>query len=90
MSDYPEHEKLAGKQDEAETVQGFIDSISQEGYEICRLVPSGRNIMREELKEWQPIDDPNVPMAIYFGIDRDKLAAEKQAMFEALRAGAKR
>lgn len=85
MSDYPEHDKQHAIIEEAGTIQSFIDGIARHGYQVCKLHDTGRTRMNDEaVMEWSPVIDPNVPMAAHFGIDLDKIADEKEAMFQTL------
>lgn len=66
----------------AETVQEFYDWLREEkGYQICAPVP-------ESLRGYyQPVfTQPEDLMAEFFGIDRDKIEAERRALLDAIRA----
>lgn len=78
---YPLHEKLIEHKDEAETLSGFLDWLSEQGLWIAephkhegwddRLVPTRRR--NEDL------------IGGFLDIDPKGLAAEKDAMYQALR-----
>jgi hypothetical protein len=79
VSDFPEHEKLQAVADESQAVGEFLDiGLAQQGLVLAEyhegsglLYPSHRTV--EDV------------LASYFGIDRDRLEAEKRQMLEMLR-----
>ena len=85
MSDYPEHEKLKKVSDQSQVCGEFLDWL-QGKYVLAKYVETGT---------WagEPVHDlrhANVPvqdlLAEFFGIDQDKIEAEKRAMIEACRS----
>lgn len=78
MSEYPEHEKLAAIREQSQAIGEFLDLGR---WTLC------------ELREWDdhsPTMEPvNIQDALaeYFGIDQQKIEAEKREMLEALRNG---
>lgn len=74
---YPEHEKLSSRQQQHETVQSFIEWLRDwDGY--C-----GDTFVGKDLKDMTE-HHVGLVIAAYFGVDPDKLEAEKRAMLEGL------
>lgn len=89
MSDYPEHEKLKAVQVESQAIGEFIEEwCSQRGYALCQLVDSGKRtgFGAEVVMEYTPVANVVGLLAEFFGIDQDKIEAEKRAMLGAMRA----
>ena len=83
---YPEHEKLKKISDKSQAIGEFLDWCKDEenGFSFCRY--------REfEVEAWTPDEDGWYPCDFmpvlheYFGIDKDKIEAEKCHMLEELR-----
>jgi hypothetical protein len=80
MSDYPEHDKLHEIADASQTIGEFLDyGLGEQGLVLCdddgeggRLWPTSKSI--------QSI------LAEHFGIDQDKINAEKEQMLERIRS----
>lgn len=120
MSDYPEHDKLQGIQEESQAIGEFIENG---GYILCRFREQGNNgqprfVWREghermtdgevrrpteqDFLRGRAEENPNYDswgsgycmapgsiqdkLAAYFGIDQERLEAEKRAMLESIRA----
>lgn len=76
MSDYPEHDKLSAISDQSQTIGEFLDMGD---WTLCRF--------DREWDEFRPVSI-EAALAEWFGIDRAKIAAEKDAMLVAIRAAA--
>ncbi|HUV10815.1 MAG TPA: hypothetical protein VMX12_07525 [Acidimicrobiia bacterium] len=72
--DYPEHAKLRAVADKSQAIGEFLDEwLPTQGIILAHVDRDGRVPSIQEL------------LAEFFGIDRDKLEAEKRAMLESLR-----
>lgn len=79
MSKYPEHDKLHAIKDQSQAIGEFLDFF----------LPTQGIVLMEK----QPRYDDYVPirrsihslLAAFFGIDQDKIDAEKEAMLEEIR-----
>ncbi len=82
MSQYPEHEKLAAVKDKSQVIGEFLDNGLPDGVVFAEWNRRGDmlNPVRCDIQAW---------LADYFGIDRDKLEAEKQQMLDEIRASQK-
>ncbi|ASR80614.1 hypothetical protein SEA_JORDAN_61 [Arthrobacter phage Jordan] len=76
MAEYPEHEKLDTA--EAEGVTRFIEWLQDNDFMIARIDTSAPGKL-------VPGPVPSVLIAKHFGVDKQKLEAERAAMLEALR-----
>ena len=77
MAQYPEHEKLKALEGKNDVIGAFIEWMQDEkGWTITETWPEGYYPVRRSI--------PDI-IADYFGIDRDKLEAEKSQMLEELR-----
>ena len=75
--EYPEHEKLAKVKDESQIIGQFLDT-GLDGMVLARW--------DDDYEEYNPVHEPiNTILDRYFGIDQDKLEAEKRQMLEQLR-----
>jgi hypothetical protein len=80
--EYPEHEKLARISDQSQRLGEFLEWAEEKGWHLA---------------EWQDEIDYMLPihlkkdqvLARYFGIDLDRLHAEKDAMYQALSEAAR-
>lgn len=99
MSNYPEHEKLQAVKDEAETLSAFWDWLLSQGYHLgyyhehddekCYDAETGERTCFLLTMYMNPLGKtPEAVFGEYFGIDPKKLSAEKDAMYEELRASA--
>jgi hypothetical protein len=80
MSDnpYPEHAKLLLVQDRSQAIGEFLD-------ETAYVLAEYQEDSRHHTAVLVPVADPiTVVLAKYFGIDLDKIEAEKRAMLRAL------
>lgn len=81
---YPEHEKLRALQAKNDVVARFLEWLETGGYVICTARHDGSyrqsavayEATHKTIEQW---------LAEHFGIDTQKIAAEKAAMYEALR-----
>ncbi len=77
MSDYPEHEKLKALNGANNIVGDFISWLSEQGIQLARW---------DKFDELHPINDSiESLLANFFGIDRNILEQEKQAMLDQIR-----
>lgn len=81
---YPEHAKVRAVQEESQSIGNFLDWLSAEhGVTLCRKDPaytgdfSPYEAIRERFEQ---------TLAAYFGIDLDRLEAEKQSILDDLHA----
>ena len=75
MEQYPEHAKMILINDQSQAVGEFLETS---GYMLCEF--------DEGTHEWMPVNKTVERMlADHFGIDLDKIEAEKRAMLESLR-----
>lgn len=75
---YPEHEKLKALNGANQTVGDFLSWLTEEGYVIAQF-----DDLTDEL--FVPYSSIESLLARFFGIDQDRLEAEKQAMLAQLR-----
>jgi len=76
---YPEHEKLQAISDQSQAIGEFLEAGGGNGYRLCEW--------NEELDEFFPVTRTTQQvLAHYFGIDLDRLEAEKRAMLDEMRA----
>lgn len=82
MSDYPEHKKLTAVHERSQAIGEFLDwCVSEKGYQLAEWDDS-----REIDHRMMPIIVPvEKLLAEFFGIDLQKLEAEKRAMLEEMR-----
>ena len=73
----PEHEKLAALGNRNQELGEFIEWLNEQGLTICAL--SGNEYYRARLRTEQLL-------ALYFGINLNKLEKEKQQLLESLRS----
>lgn len=80
----PELDKRAKILDsgQATTVQDFYDWLRKEGYHLARYVEVDGFHDKVLQETWV---DPERLMAHFFGIDQDKVEAERMAILEAIR-----
>jgi hypothetical protein len=74
---YAEHEKLTVVREESQKLGEFLSWLNDQGVTLCKLdgdefLPWGNRI--------------EVILALYFGVDLDKLEQEKLAMLDEMRA----
>jgi len=82
MSDYPEHDKLAAIKDQSQLFGEFLDfDLPLMGLTLCETDENGRL--------WPTSRSIQSILAELFGIDQDKIDAEKQQMLDALREAQK-
>ena len=82
MSDYPEHDKLAGVQDQTQAVGDFLEWVmAKHQCELGR--PEGRNAGFRGIGKTVP-----QLLADWAGIDLDRLEQEKRAMLDVFRNSA--
>jgi len=94
MSDYPEHDKLSAVKDASQAIGEFIETA---GYTLCELrtfieplddEPNGKTY--ETRPRLAPVNKSiQVILADYYGIDLDKIEAEKRAMLDTLQQQAR-
>jgi hypothetical protein len=79
MADYPEHEKLEKIVAESQICGEFLDWLrGKRGLELCGL--------SKDESFFYPVSIPTSKLlAEFFGIDRNKLEAEKRTMLELVR-----
>ena len=77
---YPEHEKLAKISGKSQAVGEFLEWASSQGLHLCEPIP-------ESLHGYYGPTNRSVLdlLAEFFGIDQDKIEAEKRAMLAYLR-----
>lgn len=82
---YPEHEKMTAKEAEIYLITGFLEWLSGNDYLVVR--PYSPTSLGESTNRLDECDWPGIErlLAEHFGIDPDKLAAEKGAMLADLR-----
>lgn len=86
---YPECEKLAAVKEKSQAIGEFMDSLSTQGLYLCQaFTPEEMGVDCGELEEvYMPSNMPiEKVLAGYFGIDMNKVEAERRAMLDALRA----
>lgn len=78
MPEYPEHEKLHKIKDKSQIIGEFLENGLPDRVVFAEWNRRGDMLqpVRCNIQEW---------LADYFGIDRDKLEAEKQQMLEEIR-----
>ena len=96
MSDSPETPELDKRKREVldpglnTVVQDFYDWLTQEkGYVLARYVPEEERFEGDGIYGEQPVAvhlDPEQMMAEFFGIDLDKIEAERRALLDHLRS----
>ena len=79
MSQYPEHDKLKEIQEESQIIGEFLDNC---GYTLAKWSKEPHLVDYAELVPVGSIPDI---LAEYFGIDQNKLEAEKRAMLDEMR-----
>lgn len=79
MKTYPEHEKLKALGGANQIVGNFLESLSELGLELCEWVPNSSINGGEYFATTKSRDQI---LAEHFGIDREKLEAEKEEMLE--------
>lgn len=83
---YPEHDKLREVQDETLMLGEFLmEWCEQRGLALCRLAESGRRSSRGPEEQWFPVDVHPL-LGEFFGIDMQRIDAEKNAMLDAIRS----
>jgi len=91
MPHTPELEKQAEivRSGKAEIVQEFYDWLHEEkGWVLARWVPTEERRSDDGIYGEQPVPvyvSPEQLMADFFGIDRDKIEAERRAVLDAIR-----
>lgn len=78
MSKYPEHDKLKKYKRDAATLSGFIDFISEQGWELAEWSDKTERLLSIRQR-------PDEIIGLFLGIDPKKLEAEKQAMLTEIR-----
>lgn len=82
MAEYPEHKKLMAAKEESQTIGSFLDWLLEaKGYRICKYQECFTEHVLVEIN--QGIE---ALLADYFKIDLQKIAEEKDAMLEEMRA----
>lgn len=89
MSKYPEHDRLDKVKDESQAIGEFLDHMAEEGKVISEYVRQG-DVDPDALfpnHEFLRPDHIGIQdrLAAYFGIDQDRIEAEKRAMLDDLR-----
>lgn len=79
MGNYPEHEKLKALGGANQIVGDFIEWLAENDYEIATVDKDG-------VLQWCFLRRDDL-IAAHFGIDRNRLNDEKDAMLEELRNG---
>lgn len=81
MPDYPLHDKLSERRDEADTVAAFLDWLDTQPQSICDPDPraDGNGIIR-----YPTMRSKESLIGGYLGIDPAELSAEKDAMYREL------
>ena len=78
---YPEHEKLRAVRDTSQVIGAFIEWLEETGRTVAKWMPHyGDNALQPECAKTEAL------LAEYFGIDLQRLEAEKRAMVEELQA----
>ena len=77
-TEYPEHERLRAISDQSQVCGEFIEWLEGHGYHVCQ----GSN----DESFWPTHTSVQDLLAAFFGIDRKKIDAEKEAMLDAIRA----
>lgn len=84
---YPELEKLRQVSDESRAISGFLEWAESKGYRLVKTVTT-------EVVDWRgstTTEEDEVPanvdqaLADYFGIDMDKVEAERRELLDRLR-----
>jgi hypothetical protein len=74
----------------AETVQEFYDWLTEEkGWVLARYVPEDERVDDDGIYGEQPVPvyiQPEQLMADFFGIDRNKIEAERRAILDKIRS----
>lgn len=79
---YPEHDRMAAVSDQAQAIGDFLEWAQSRGQRLAAINRHGA---------WHPTHlRTEEVLAEYFDIDLDKIAAEKEAMYQALRSAALR
>lgn len=82
IASYPEHEKLKSVAEKSQTCGEFLDWLSNEtGLVLCEFDD-------ESQRSFPTFRSTKSLLAEFFGIDQQKLEAEKVAMLDELRRGA--
>jgi hypothetical protein len=77
MNNYPEHDKVRVVQAESQAQGGFLEWLSDQGYEICKLGDDDQYFPTyKSITKW---------LEEYHNIDGDKLDDEKRQMLENIR-----
>jgi hypothetical protein len=79
MSEYPEHYKMLACTEERNAVGDFLDWLQEQQYVIAEQEQgSWRNLVRvrNSIEDW---------LALYLGIDMEKIEAEKRQMLVEVR-----
>jgi hypothetical protein len=86
--EFPEHEKLKTMADKSQACGEFLEWLQMQGYVIARYHEHGDLCARGCIDERLHPATPNIPalLAEHFGIDQNRLEAEKRAMLDQLRA----
>lgn len=77
-TEYPEHEKLDKVKDKSQAIGEFLENGMPDGVTFGQWNSKGTRIhpVTPNIQQW---------LADYFGIDRDKLEAEKDQMLDEIR-----
>ena len=74
-SKYPECDKIVAVHDQSQKLGEFLDWLREQGWELCEIWDDG----------WYPIHKPAEQLlAEFFGIDLNKVEAERRALLEAI------
>jgi hypothetical protein len=79
-SDYPECEKLAKVSETSQKIGEFLEWLNEQGFTICRLGEDNSDLF------YPDYTSINQRLADFFGIDLNKVEAERRQMLETLRS----
>jgi len=75
---YPEHKKLQKVHKESQAIGAFLEWLSSEGIYLAEKSSEGTSLRKL-------YSDPNMILAVYYGINLTTLEKEKRAMLEELK-----
>lgn len=75
---FPEHEKLRARQYDASLLSGFIDFVSEQGWEIAEWDDKSERLFNIRQR-------PEEIIGLFLGVDPKKLEQEKREMLKQIR-----
>jgi hypothetical protein len=81
VTDYPEHDKMEAVQEESQAIGLFLDTMGERfGWHLAEWGPPDEDDLDDEPRLYTLGIGIEEVLARYFGIDRNKIEAEKREM----------